>query len=247
MKITFLGTSHGVVEKNRHRSSAMIEVGNAIYLIDAGAPVVDELINHDKKIQDVKAIFTTHRDGDHVNGLLTYAELLNWFYKDASVDIYMTEQVLIDAFKNLIKLVGNGLDENRIRFNLFDEKFVYKDENIKVSFIPTCHLKWRGLPAYSIFIEAEGKKVLFSGDLSNGIKENDVPKILFEEEIDAFICELAHFSIDEIKPYLLKSKTKAVYFNHIGYPTTRFEDVKELNGELNILVKSVNDGDEIEF
>ena len=63
MKITFLGTSHGVVEKNRHRSSAMIEVGNAIYLIDAGAPVVDELINHDKKIQDVKAIFTTHRDG----------------------------------------------------------------------------------------------------------------------------------------------------------------------------------------
>ena len=44
MKITFLGTSHGVPAADRYCSSAMIEVNGSVYLIDAGAPVIDLLI-----------------------------------------------------------------------------------------------------------------------------------------------------------------------------------------------------------
>lgn len=41
MKITFLGTGHGVPSPDRHCSATLVEVGGKRYLIDAGAPVVD--------------------------------------------------------------------------------------------------------------------------------------------------------------------------------------------------------------
>ena len=63
MKITFLGTSHGVPAANRFCSSYMIEAGNAVYLVDAGAPVADLVLRQGREITDVRAIFTTHIHG----------------------------------------------------------------------------------------------------------------------------------------------------------------------------------------
>ena len=40
MKITFLGTSHGITEKNQFCSSALVSTGGKHYLVDAGAPVL---------------------------------------------------------------------------------------------------------------------------------------------------------------------------------------------------------------
>ena len=39
MKITFLGTSHGVPAADRYCSCTMLEVNGAHYFIDAGAPL----------------------------------------------------------------------------------------------------------------------------------------------------------------------------------------------------------------
>ena len=38
MKISFLGTSHGITEKNQFCSSALVSTGGKHYLVDAGAP-----------------------------------------------------------------------------------------------------------------------------------------------------------------------------------------------------------------
>ena len=43
MKITFLGSSHGVPEAHRKCSCIMIEVGENIYFVDMGTPTIDEL------------------------------------------------------------------------------------------------------------------------------------------------------------------------------------------------------------
>ena len=65
MKITFVGTSHGVPEKNRYCTCIMLESGGAIYFIDAGAPIVDFLVNNGKSVNDLRAVFTTHVHSDH--------------------------------------------------------------------------------------------------------------------------------------------------------------------------------------
>ena len=51
MKITFLGTGHGLHEKGRYRTSMMLEVGGSAYLIDAGSPVMHQLINNDRALK----------------------------------------------------------------------------------------------------------------------------------------------------------------------------------------------------
>ena len=54
MKVTFLGTSDGVPRPGHFCTSTMIEVGSAIYLIDAGAPVIDLLLKLGKNPNNIK-------------------------------------------------------------------------------------------------------------------------------------------------------------------------------------------------
>ena len=244
MKITFVGSSHGVPAPDRYCSCAMFEVGKSIYFIDAGAPVIDEILRLGRDVHDVRAVFTTHVHGDHTNGILHMADLMNWYYRDSSADFYVTEQALADSLTTLISLVGNKLDTERIRFHTVDADFIYEDENLRLSLIPTKHMAAENRPAYAILIEAEGKRVLFSGDMSYMLEKADVPAIVAEEELDVFICEMAHFGVAQIAPYLETCKAKAVYFNHV-YPFDKFDQIKALNGKYAFPVYLVADRDEI--
>ena len=247
MKITFLGTSHGLVEKGRNLSATMIEIDGAIYFVDAGASLAYEIINRDKKYEDVRAVFITHAHGDHVGSLYPFVNLANWYYKKSAFSIYLPEQPVIDAFKDLIAKTDDKVDENRLKFIAYDENTIYQDDRVKVSFLPTKHLKWLNRPAYSIVFETKDKRVVFSGDLSNGIKENDFPSVVMEKETDLFVLELAHFDFKDTVPYLKKCKTKQVCFNHVGLPHTKFDDIQMEAKEFSFPIKAVFDGDEIEL
>ncbi len=244
MKITFLGTSHGVPAADRYCSSMMLEAGDAIYFIDAGAPVMDEILRRGKDINKVRALFTTHSHGDHTNGILHLADLVNWYYKEAAIDFYFTEQHVADAFDNLIGVVAAPRDKERVRFHTVTPDFVYKDENITVSLIPTKHMASQNRPTYAILVECEGKKVLFSGDFSYMLREKDVPEILAKEEIDVFICEMAHFGVEQLMPYLKTCKAKSVYFTHV-YPNHRFDEIKAIQNDFEYSITIVDDGSEI--
>lgn len=247
MKITFLGTSHGVPGADRQCSCAIIEVGNGVYFIDMGAPVVSELMKRNIEIDRVKAVFTTHVHGDHTCCLTDFILLCTWYFKTASFKTFLTEQRLKDAMAVMIDVTdGYKIDESRLPIEIYNENTVYLDENIKASFIPTKHLKtkdkWQ--PSYAILIEAEGKKVLFSGDLSYQMALHDFPTYALENKLDAFVCELAHFGIPQIKEYIDQLKTNALYFNHV-FPCDKFSDIAALDGKYPFLVKAVDDGEEI--
>jgi ribonuclease BN (tRNA processing enzyme) len=248
VKITFLGTSHGVPEKDRFCSATMIEIQGNAYFIDAGAPIASLIRRYDKSFEAVKAIFTTHAHGDHIGGLISFVDLANWFFNKTSVDIYMTESAPVNAINAYIEAVGQVLDTERIRFNVIDEGFVYQDENIKVTAFPTEHLNRNAQkrPSYGYIVEADGKKVVFSGDLSIHLKHGDFPKAVLEEEVDLFICEMAHFNIADITPYLEKCKAKKLLFNHIGYMES-FESIEALNEKYSYPISIVKDGDQIEI
>lgn len=247
MKITFLGTSHGLIEKDREFSATMIEVDGSIYFIDAGASIASAMINKDKKYEDVKAVFITHAHADHMGSLYPFVNLANWYYKNSAFSIYMPEQHIINLIKDLVVTTGCKFDEERLKFIECNENTVYQDDKVKVSFTPTKHLAWMNRPAYSIVFEAENKRIVFSGDLSNGIKENDFPSVVLEKETDLFVLELAHFDFKDTVPYLKKCKAKRVFFNHVGLPYTKFDDIKNGAKDFSFLVKAVFDGDEIEI
>jgi ribonuclease Z len=249
MKITFIGTGHGVPAPERYCSSTMIEAGGSIYFIDAGAPIMDELLRMGKDINDVRALFVTHAHGDHTNGLISMANLVNWYYKQACIDFYVPEQTLIDAFDAWLCANHDGpIKDDRVRFHTYDASFVYDDENISLSVFPTRHLERVDSPAYGFVVtdKQTGKRIVFSGDLSGQLSLEDFPAIAMSENVDALVCEMAHFKPEHVAPYLEKCTAKAVYFNHV-FPLSKYDAIRDMNGAYPFPVYAPADRDVIEL
>jgi ribonuclease BN (tRNA processing enzyme) len=248
MKITFLGTSHGVPAADRYCSSAMLEVGASVYFIDAGAPLIEELLRRGKDINSVRAVFITHVHGDHTNGLLHMAGLMNWYYKQSSMDIYTPEQSLADVFGQWLIANHDTHDTSRLRFHVYDERVRYEDENITVTAFLTEHLHHISAPAHGFVIteKASGRRIVFSGDLSGRIAHGDFPAIALCEPVDALVCEMAHFNMGHVAPYLERCTAKAVYFSHV-FPLSNFDDIQAANGKYPFPIYAPNDGDEVEL
>ena len=247
MKFTFLGTSHGVPSATRYCTCTMLETGGYVYFIDAGAPLMDILIRRGTDLTKLRAIFTTHIHGDHTDGLLHFTDLSNWYYRMVSVDIYMTEQRGIEAFTNAVETVeASTLDRKRLRYHLMTPSTVYEDENIRVTPIPTAHMKNIGHPSCGYLIEAEGKKFVFTGDMSGRLEHDDFPKYPMENEVDLVVSEMAHQSFEQIEPSIAKLRTKRLYFTHINHDE-RFAQAAQASGRYGYPIFCPDDGFEVEI
>jgi len=248
MKITFLGTSDGIPRKNRACASTLIETGDKLYLIDAGAPVINKIIDMGKKIEEIEAIFITHSHADHIYGLIDIVRCVN--NKNISnsngIDIFMPEPHIEHAIKEYFLEIIKPVSDDCVRFKEYSSGVIYEDENIRVAAIPTAHMKDLGRPSYSFCVECEGKRLLFSGDLSQRLKYKDFPEIAYTD-VDLFVCEMAHFNLDDARGYLEKCKAKRVFFNHIK--EIYENDVKSENasGKFSFPMNVPSDGEEIEL
>ena len=246
MKITFLGTSHGVPSPTRFCSGTMIEVGDAVYIIDGGAPVIDQLLRHGVAPERVKAVFTTHMHGDHTLGLLNFLDLSSWYYKDASFDCYLTDDEGVAAFRQVIYAVSKKFDEERIRLKTFEKGEFYKDENVTVTAYPTLHFHNGKYPAYSLVVDTkDGERVIFTGDL-HWADAKDFPTVAIDEPSDAIICEMAHFSYKTIFPILDSTKTKRIFINHVYFDYD--ENMAAIkSAKRHVPIVAVEDNDEFEI
>ena len=246
MKISFLGTSHGVPSAERHCSCILIELGDSFYFIDAGAPVADLILRRGLDMNNFKALFTTHAHGDHTAGIFQLADLMNWYFKQCSADLFLTDGEQIEAYKKLIYVSCNNreIDSDRIRFKVAAEGVAYDDGSLKVEYILNKHIT--STPSYSILVEAEGKRVLFSGDMSGGLREEDVPMAHLSDGVDAFVCELAHFSFDELAPYIEKARMGKLFLTHV-YPTSKYDAIEEIRGKYQFEIVTPNDNDSYEI
>ncbi len=249
MKITFIGSSHGVPSAERYCSCAMLEVNDAIYFVDAGAPVIDEILRRKKDINKVRSVFTTHRHGDHICGLFHMAELIEWYFKTAAVEFYLPDEdtkKLVEDYMRVTLCKQPSLE--RVRLLVAQEGLVYRDENISVRYFATKHgvSKEKSIPSYGILIEAEGKKILFSGDLSNHLSGNDFPQTALEEPLDAMILEFAHFTYEDVKPYLERCRAKQLWFNHL-FPLSKIDIINAVRPEYPYPIYVAEDGDVMEL
>ncbi|MBR6790744.1 MAG: MBL fold metallo-hydrolase [Oscillospiraceae bacterium] len=243
MKITFLGTSHGVPAADRFCSAAMVEIGEAVYLIDGGAPTGDLLIREGISYDRIKAVFTTHIHGDHTLGMLGMLSLANWKFRTSSFVTYLATEEGIDAFKKIIEVTDSPLDESRLPLKLTVPGAFYDDGVLKVTAIPTRHMEAAGKPTYALVLEAEGKRVIFTGDMHHK-DAADFPQIAKDEPSDLIVCEMAHFGHDVIIPIAASCPTKMLMFNHVWW---NYEEsmagIKAADGRYAMPIVAVEDGD----
>lgn len=220
MKITFLGSGHGVPAPDRHCSATLLTVGGKRYLIDAGAPVVDIMRARGIPVDGLTAVFVTHRHSDHTFGLPMLVNITTWFYKSANYDIFLPEQICIDAIHMMIKASLDGSADDRVRMHVFGAGKVCSDDTVTVRAIPTNHMN--GVhPSYAFVIDADGegagedrgKRVVFTGDMHQS-DAADFPEIIMTEPSTMLVSELVHFKPEVIMPRFETCRARQIIVNH---------------------------------
>ena len=174
MKITFIGSSHGVPEPHRKCTCIMLEVGENVYFIDMGTSAIDALRTRNISPDPVICL-PLPEAGKVIN---------DW-----------------------LKVTLNGA-EKEINYKETQPGVVYDDGVLKVTAVATQHC----YKSFSYIVEAEGKTVLFTGDLKNpGI---DFPAPAMEKPLDLVVCESAHFPATDYIPVFEKCDIKKVCVTH---------------------------------
>lgn len=223
MNIIFLGTSHGITEKNQFCSSALVQVGEKYYLIDAGAPVLTLLKNHDIPLKNVAGVFITHSHHDHYLGLVTLTQQINEFqqFSEVSFPVFVPDE---EDYRAMFQfLFGSSDFHGRLTYQIYGgltdpygdrdrrvSAVIFDDGNLKVTAIPVDHYK----NAHAFLLEAEGKRVVFTGDLARDMP--DYPAVVTESDVDLVVTEGAHTYLNkpEIMALLKRSRTKTLVISH---------------------------------
>ncbi|MGI6238356.1 MAG: MBL fold metallo-hydrolase [Christensenellales bacterium] len=213
MNVTFLGTSHGVPEANRRCSCVLLTIAGARYVIDAGTPVMAALRSIQADVDSVKGVFLTHMHGDHSNGLIEFVDLCTWYFKSAKPLIHVPEIAARDAILNWMNLIhGRDCSEEMPEFRAVTPGAFYDDGVLRMTAIPNAHLSNR--PSYSYLVEAEGKRLVFTGDLSADFA--DFPAAAFEKTCDLVVTEAAHCRLTSAVDIFRRVRTKQLYVSHIA-------------------------------
>ena len=204
MKLTFLGTSHGVPEPHRRCSCTMIETHGRYYFVDMGTAPIDELVTRGIPVDAVKGVFVTHMHGDHTNGLIPFLDLISWYFKTAEPTIYLPNAQARTAIEGWLAV--NSVTFRDIPILQVAPGEVFDDGFLKVTAIPTQHIQG----SYSYLVYADVKTVLSTVDLKH--PSVDFPAV--EKKTNLYICEAAHFDPIVYKPIFEAADVERICFNH---------------------------------
>ena len=214
MKLIFLGTGHGSATATHISSVTCLETAGRAYLVDCADGADSEMLRKHLDPAALSAIFITHMHLDHTGGLPVVMKRLikHGEGNPPPFPVMLPEPETAEIIEKW--LVANGFPHARGRFIYPDPEKEFDDGTVKVRSFHTQHLAASNRPSYAYAIESEGKKLLFTGDLKFG----DCADFPLEAAMntDLVVCELTHFRMPAVLPYLEKLKTGAVVFNHLG-------------------------------
>ncbi|MBQ8552037.1 MAG: ribonuclease Z [Clostridia bacterium] len=222
MKITIVGSGHGVPEANKQCTSILFEVGGRYYFIDAGCDINMALANRRINPNNVKGIFITHPHNDHIDGLYSFYGLSSWFYKESNPEVYVPNEKCATLVHQYLDAFGAKLRPEQ-KLEIVGDGVIYDDGYFKVTSFPTQHCP----NSHAYLIEAEGKRVLCSGDLKR--PAIDFPPV---DDLDVAILEAAHFDVKEYIDIIKAKTVKSVYINHYG------NYIGRINGEQFLALKN---------
>ncbi|MGB7790381.1 MAG: MBL fold metallo-hydrolase [Terrimicrobiaceae bacterium] len=234
--VTFLGTGPGDGVPGRFQSSVLLNVGGLRVLIDAGEPCGLQLLELGVPLADLDAVWITHAHADHVGGLalLLQASWLHGRHNPLPVGVPRHLAEPLRAWLDAVLLTPEVLGFPVGIFSWQARTAVILDA---VTVLPhhTTHLdKTRektgnaAIESFLFEILAAGKRFIYSGDLGSA---RDLSGVL-SEPADLLICELAHFSPEELVSVLHGARIGTLCLTHVS------ADLEERRGEIQLLFES---------
>ena len=248
MKLYFLGTSHGVPAGDRFCSCYVLEVGEKLYIFDAGAPVSKLLLEQGKEMKNIKGFFLSHFHGDHADGGVSLLTLCDWYFQEAAFEAWLSD----DVTEKAIRVYAEACDDvtfadGRIQLKVIREGCIFDDGAVRVTAVPVGHIVRPDKRSWAFLVEAEGKKILYTGDLSYGLKKADFPQVALEEKMDLILSEGAHFPVEALETYMEKVDTGYFAVTHIFPVEEKITQLQAVAEKYPFRLLIPNDGDTLEL
>lgn len=214
MEIFTLGTGSCEINPARFNSSVLVECENGLYLFDAGQPVDALICRAGKDVSLLKGVFVSHMHADHVAGLacLIRAICMNPNPR-GKVKIFLPEAEAIEPLCCWMRAMRIGGFEAYVELLSMEEGSVYTDDWVYVRAVPTDHIHGDRPLTYAYILEAEGKRLLYTGDLTADL--HDYPACAFSEEFDVCVMEATHYQPNVLLPLLERTHVKKLIFVHV--------------------------------
>lgn len=246
----FLGTSHGDPTLTRFCSSTLYRFENCSILVDAGEPVTGLLVREGVQPSRLDAVFLTHMHIDHVGGLPALVHYI-MKYPDESrqTELLFPEPEAVTHFRNWMDAAKAYTRPERVFYTGLTPESVWNKNGVKVTCIPTEHIKSIGAPSYAFLMETDTSRVLHTGDLTDDF--HDFPEIDPEKPLDLCVCEATHvgYRLEAFLERIAKAPIKQFVFNHVGPLWTDGKE-KILEDAVSVLpfpVIVARDGCKVEF
>lgn len=221
VKVTFLGTSHGLETFTRFHSSTMLQFDGRTYIIDAGDGCAGLIGRQKVPLTDLNGIFITHPHEDHYGGLFNLMEQYVFFQhvrrikRPAGWLPVRVPVTMVEMMREVRRVYYKRPNYNpTLDLQEYHEGEIFNDGHIKVTAYGNGHmpkLKDGRPQAHSFLFElSNGKRIVFSGDLS---PQYDLPMAPFEgKRVDLLVSELVHY-----KPEFAVERLKGRDIGHICF------------------------------